>query len=64
VGAHAELVHVGLADDVGAAGAQLTDDGGLEGRGMAEEDARGALRGEFGGRDVVLDGEAEGLRAG
>lgn len=31
VAAHAELIEVGLADDDGASGAELRDDGGFDG---------------------------------
>ena len=58
--AHAEFVHVGLADEGAAAGPELADDGGFERGLVGEEEGRGACCWGVEGGDVVFYGELEG----
>lgn len=59
MGAHAEFIHVGLADDAGAMTTELLDDGRFVGGTVGGQDLGGALCGKVGSRYVVLDSEAD-----
>src|SRR5690606_17256728 len=64
-GPHRELVHVGLAEDRDARGAQLAGQGGVVGRHPALEDLRGAGGGHVGRGEHVLERQrSSGQRRG
>ena len=60
-GAHRELVHVGLAEDRQAGGAQPGDDGGVVRRHPALEDLRAAGGGQPAGGQHVLDRDRDAV---